>query len=208
MTRRRGQWIALAAAAMTLCAGVRSAPGAEAETKPEATDRSDPETRLIPSAKTAQALEDREQRRVKSDGNGAGGGWWKMPLALAVVVVLILALRHLLRRLGARRQLQSVGPMQVLARVAVSQRQQLVLVRLGRRLVLLGSGPAGLAALTEVTDSEEIADLERAASESHGGAFASLLKRKIARRGSEADDRCEAGASKEADSSAAREDEP
>ena len=56
----------------------------------------------------------------------------------------------------------------VLARATVSPRHQLLLVRLGHRLVLVGQSPASLTALSEVTDAGEVAALIEAASTGSG----------------------------------------
>ena len=104
-----------------------------------------------------------EDRVVSSDGQrGLGESVIRTLLALAVVVVLIVGLRIVLRRLRGS-SIAPAGPMSVLARKSVSARQQLLLVRLGKRLVLVGSGPEGMAALMEVSDADEVADLIRQA---------------------------------------------
>ena len=105
--------------------------------------------------------DDSENRAVSS---GTGRGTWSSILrtlmALAVVAGLIFALRFALKRFGGRWHGRSgAAPMSVLARTGVSARQQLLLVRLGRRLILVGSGPEGMAALAEVSDPAEVAEL-------------------------------------------------
>ena len=115
--------------------------------------------------------EDIENRPVDPDrdgrdgSGGAGGGWraWaRMILALAVVVALVFALRWAVRRFGRPfGPAGGPGPVRVLARAGVSPRQELLLVRMGRRILLIGAGADGLTALAEATDPEEIAELEQ-----------------------------------------------
>jgi len=116
-------------------------------------------------------------------GDGRSGG----PLtglaqtlgALALVVALIFLVRYLLRRFGGA----SGSPgrseaIEVVARTVVAPRQQLMLVRLGQRLMLVGAGSGGFSALGEVTDPREVAELLKTAAESKRGAFAGIFKRK------------------------------
>ncbi|HUT60463.1 MAG TPA: flagellar biosynthetic protein FliO [Phycisphaerae bacterium] len=118
-----------------------------------------------------------EGRRLNRDGAGVLDGWERTVLALAVVVAVVLGLRYLLKRFaGPGRITGRGGVIEVLARAAVLPRQHLLLVRMGRRLVLLGSAPGGLTTLAEITDPEEVAELSDAAQA--GGAVESILKRK------------------------------
>jgi flagellar biosynthetic protein FliO len=104
-----------------------------------------------------------ESRPVGGAGGGspAGGNalwdWVRTILALALVVALIFAARWALRRWGgAAKSPRRSDVVEVLARESLSGRQQLYLVRLGERLLLLGGGGDRLATLAEVTDREEI----------------------------------------------------
>jgi flagellar biogenesis protein FliO len=134
--------IALAAMPLRLGAEPTSAPA--------------PETRPVRSADKA----DIESQRVGRGEGGALDGWVRTIGAMAVVVVLILLARWGLRKLGPAAAGGRGGKgLDVLASVSLSPRHQLRLVRLGRRVVLVGVGPEGLAALSEVTDPAEVADL-------------------------------------------------
>ena len=101
--------------------------------------------------------------RIEATPQGPWAQWGRTLVALAVVVVLILVARIMLKRFspvsGPRRR----EVLDVLARATVSPRHQLLLVRVGRRVVLVGQGPSSLATLSEVTDSEEAAALIEAA---------------------------------------------
>jgi len=161
MTDYRRQWIAplllIVAAVLSPSRAMGADDASGSTTAPAASRPAGADTR--PVAKRSGA----EDRAVPSDGGrGAAGTVGKTLLALAVVVALIVGLRIVLRRFrapGAARR----GPMSVLARTTVSARHELLLVRLGRRLVLVGRGPEGMAALTEVRDADEVADLVRQA---------------------------------------------
>jgi len=116
-------------------------------------------------------------------GDGRSGG----PLtgllqtlgALALVVALIFLARYLLKRFGgAGRSPGRNEAIEVVARTAVAPRQQLMLVRLGERLVLVGTAGGGFSALCEITDPQEVAKLLKTAAESRQGAFAGVFKRK------------------------------
>ena len=110
----------------------------------------------------------RDDVEGKAVSPGSGRGMWasvfRTVLALGVVAVMIFALRFLLKRFGGGwHGRRGSAPMSVLARTSVSARQQLLLVRLGRRLILVGSGPEGMAPLAEVSDPDEVAELVRLA---------------------------------------------
>ena len=154
MTERRRQWIA----ALALMAGVFLPAARVWGEDAGPTTR---ETRPV-------APNSRDSVENKPVSPGSQRGMWtsllRTLMALGVVAGMIFALRFLLKRFGGgwhgRRR---SAPMSVLARTGVSARQQLLLVRLGRRLVLVGSGPEGMAPLAEVNDPAEVAELVRLA---------------------------------------------
>jgi len=166
MTQRTRQWIAV----LLLMAGVLP-PAAPVQGQPPPSDQAP--TATAPAG--GQQADTRPVRAVersriedKTVASGGGGGMWvavlRTVLALAVVAALIFGLRILLRRFGAGRLVgRTSGPVSVLGRTSVSPRQQLLLIRVGRRLVLVGSGPEGMAALMEIRDADEVADLVRLA---------------------------------------------
>ncbi len=98
-----------------------------------------------------------EDAPVRRNGDGPGA-WWQTIGALALVAGLILALRWVLKRTGAVRSLprSAGGPVELVSRTPVGAKQQLTLVRLGRRLVLLGWAGESVAPLAEVTDPGEV----------------------------------------------------
>jgi flagellar biogenesis protein FliO len=154
---------------------------------------------LWPSISTAQTTsgpgDDQSNQLVKSstDSRPLNGGdtressW--MPtlqtlLALAVVIALIYACRYVLRRLGKGTSLgvADSGVIEVLSRTGIGARQQLLLVRLGRRLVLVGCWPSGMAGLSEITDLAEINALTSSVEAGGAGGSARAVADKIRNR--------------------------
>ena len=114
---------------------------------------------LLPPKDPAQGG-DLEDQPVGKGKDGWIGGYLQTLLALALVVALIFITRSLIRRYvpGGRiaKRDQALG---ILARTNVGPGRQLLVVRFGRRLLLLGSGPDGLSNLCEVRDREEADEL-------------------------------------------------
>jgi flagellar biogenesis protein FliO len=80
--------------------------------------------------------------------------------ALAVVLGLIFALRWLLRRSMNPASLPgATNAVQVLTRSPISPRQQLLLLRVGRRLLVVSDCNGQLNSLSEITDADEVAAL-------------------------------------------------
>ncbi|MAG92994.1 MAG: hypothetical protein CMJ48_04510 [Planctomycetaceae bacterium] len=98
---------------------------------------------------------DRANRRVA--GSSAAGSLWKTLGALGLVVCLILGIAVLLRKHGPT---SIVGlpleAIEVLGRRNLDQRESIVLVRCGTRIMILGSSAAGLTTLSEVNDPVEV----------------------------------------------------
>lgn len=119
----------------------------------------------VPSRLDSLELTRSNPSLVKRDGTPAQSGGdsfslWRVLLAMAVVLAAVFGLRWLGQRfLGLPGTVQSSGPVQVLCRSALSPRQQLVLIQVGRRLVLAASSGAQVSPLCEITDPEEIAQL-------------------------------------------------
>jgi flagellar protein FliO/FliZ len=95
-------------------------------------------------------------------------------------VGLIFLASWLLRRAGGRQVRGGQEVMQILARKSISARQQLLLVRLGQRLVLVGSSSGALSTLSEITDEAEVASMLESV-QAGQSSFAALLKGKIAK---------------------------
>lgn len=128
----------------------------------------------------------------KLPGNGGGiwlgEGWLQMLAALAVVAALIFATRAVLKRLGPAAKASGAGAaIEVVAQTPLAPGRQLSLVRVGRRLVLVGSGPAGLRSLAELTAPQEVEEVLADARSAKPGAFAGMLARQKALAGAEDD---------------------
>lgn len=122
------------------------------------------ERRPVASASQPAEGTSPENRPVRTDGPDTLGDWGRTALALGVVVAIIFLLRWAARKFGGRRALPGrPGTIEVLARASLQPRQHLLLVRLGRRLILLGASPNAVSTLAEITDPEEVAELTEAA---------------------------------------------
>lgn len=95
--------------------------------------------------------------------------WIQTAGALAGVLALIFALKFTVQRasarvgglggsIGAAGRAPS-GVLEVLGRYPVARGHTLVLLRMDRRILLLGQSSAGFTSLTEVTDPDEVASL-------------------------------------------------
>jgi flagellar protein FliO/FliZ len=153
----------------------RAARTAPAATVPAEAASDDPTGRVVPPRTGGD-----ESRPIGGGPANGGGavGWLRTLGALAVVAGLIFAARWFLRRWGASAPAGQAGPMEVLARASVAPRQQLLLVRLGKRLVLIGAGGGTMTTLAEVSDDAEVDDLMRSVKAAHGAGLAGLLMRR------------------------------
>ncbi len=102
-------------------------------------------------------------------------------VAMVVVISLLVLLRLILQKTasglgGAGRP---SGVLEILARYPVARGQQLILLKLGRRIILTHQTSTGMATISEVSDSDEVASLltriETGTREKTGSKFSSLL---------------------------------
>lgn len=85
---------------------------------------------------------------------------WRVAGALAVVLALILLLKWGGARFmapGARAR--STQAVQIVSRSVVAPRQQIMLVQVGRRLVVVGDCGTSMSPLCEISDPDEVASL-------------------------------------------------
>jgi flagellar protein FliO/FliZ len=136
---------------------------------------------------SAQRIPSSTDSRLLNGGDARESSW--MPtlqtlLALAVVIALIYACRYVLRRLGKGTPLGGAdsGVIEVLSRTGIGARQQLLLVRLGRRLVLVGCWPGGMAGLSEITDPAEVSALTSSVEAGGAGGSARAVADKVRNR--------------------------
>ncbi|HET6427440.1 MAG TPA: flagellar biosynthetic protein FliO [Phycisphaerae bacterium] len=199
MAFRKAQWTAVLAAAVLSLVSVRNAycdtrPAEDAPvaSTSEPTRPADIEDKPVGGAGV-------EDQTFRPEDKGPDWRWVQPAVALAIVVGLLFGLRWLLRRLGARGQAAADSDViQVLARMSLSPKERLLLVRLGGRLVLVGSGTAGLTALCEITDPLEVSELTERAAAAGGTGLKDLFRGKSRRRGEAPPD---AGAAAHRDSS-------
>ncbi|MEM6332705.1 MAG: flagellar biosynthetic protein FliO [Planctomycetota bacterium] len=111
-----------------------------------------------------------------SSVDGGGNGVLSTLSALGVVIGLVFVARWVLVRMkGAgspgRVVAGTSSAVEVLTRVPIGNRQRVLLLRVGGRVVVVGDSGGGLTTLAEVRDEEEVADLLSAVSgESSRGA--------------------------------------
>ena len=150
---------ALLVIAVVLCA---SAGGQTSRSTSQPT--SQPTTRGGAAELSKRLVGPSDGKRIDTGPQSPWAQWARTLGALALVVVLIFAARIMLKRFGPVSGQQRRDMLDVLARATVSPRHQLLLVRVGRRVVLVGQSPASLSTLSEVTDPDEVASLIEAAS--------------------------------------------
>jgi flagellar protein FliO/FliZ len=131
----------------------------------------------------------------------------RMLLSLGVVVAVILALRWGgVKLFNGSSAIKGSRAMQVVSRSIISPKQQLMLVQVGRRLVVVGNSGTHLATLAEITDADEVAELlgqvQRDKSETIGKTFGTLMRRAgmdFAREGGETREMGDRGEMQETD---------
>ncbi|MFQ5429129.1 MAG: FliO/MopB family protein [Phycisphaerae bacterium] len=112
---------------------------------------------------------------------GVFGASWPLCVVLGLVGLFAIGARRWMPRSGRWGGGEAI---RVLARRSLGGKQSLCLVRLGRRLVLVGITPDRITSLLEVGQPEEVAsllgDLERARPESFTSMFAKFTTREAA----------------------------
>lgn len=102
-------------------------------------------------------------------------------VAMVVVIGLLILLRFILQKtasglVGGGRP---SGVLEILARYPVARGQQLILLKLGRRIILTHQTSTGMTTISEVSDSDEVAGLltriEAGTREKAGSKFRSML---------------------------------
>ncbi len=138
----------------------RTAPASVSGTGPvETTDASSP-----------LSLEDRPITRVpgrasRADGQppSSSGGWvvWLQTLGILGVVLAVMGfVLQWLRKAGVGRSFGgSTAAVQILSRGYLTNKHQMVLVRFGGRILLVGLGPQNVELLSELTDPQEAAQV-------------------------------------------------
>jgi flagellar biogenesis protein FliO len=130
----------------------------------------------------AQDVEDRPPGGAPASKKPADDGYWqRVGLSLLAVGGLIVLARYLLKKANlSSRGLGRCAAMEVLGRSPLSMKHQLVLVRMGERLVLLGLSPQSVSTLSEITDAQEIAKVLESLRKGGGDDFLRMLQDKSA----------------------------
>lgn len=146
----------------------QSAPAGGAATRMAAD-----ETRTLASNRSAD-----EDRKIARERPGAWMPWVQTLAALALVAGLIFLAGRLLRRANRGGVTAGSDVVEILARKGVGPKQQILLVRIGQRILVVGSSAAGLSALSEFTEEREIAALAESIAAAKGESFLNVLHRK------------------------------
>lgn len=120
---------------------------------------------------SGSAAQTPDQRLVNRSGATGGVGRLVdfLPL-LAVLALIAVAAWAVKRFMPARRLVTGAGVMEIVARLPVTGKQSLVLVKLGGRLILVGVSPERMNTVCMVDDPEQVALLiGRVASYARGG---------------------------------------
>jgi flagellar biogenesis protein FliO len=100
------------------------------------------------------------QPAVAQSKTAAAFDWQRLVLAMSIVLGLIFLLKFLAGKafpsLAAGKGSRVV---RVLARSPLAPKQQLVLVQVGRRVIVIGDSAGELTSLSEITDADEVASL-------------------------------------------------
>jgi flagellar biogenesis protein FliO len=135
-------------------------------------------------AQTTQpaAGEIRRNSAAAAGSNAAGPSATRTALSLAAVLALIVILFLAGRKFLPRRMFAQQGggggggAIQVLARTAISPKQRIILLQVGRRILVVADGGPNLTTLAEITDPGEAAALiGQLQSEKPSGSFTSAL---------------------------------
>jgi flagellar biosynthetic protein FliO len=100
--------------------------------------------------------------------------FWPLFVVLAVIVVVMLAARKWLPRSG---RLGGGPALNVLARHYLAPKQSLCLVRLGRRLLLIGVTPDRISTVAEIAEPNEASEILASLECTRPGSFTSVFAR-------------------------------
>ena len=139
-----------------------------------------PEPKTIRRPADAPKATTRQAGAPKSGAVGFETG--RVVVSLAVVITLIFALRWLSQRMfGKAVASRASRAVQVLSRNVISPKQQLLIVQVGRRLLVVGDSGQQMNPLCEITDPDEMAaligQLHEEKRESSGHVFGTVFGR-------------------------------
>lgn len=122
-----------------------------------------------PVAPAGRRVDRTHSASTTADGPALLQMMWPLFVVLGVVGGLTYAVRRWMPR---SMRTSGAGALQVLARQPLTGKQSLCLVRIGKRLVLMGVTPERISTLTEITDREETAEIVAAIESSRPTSFA------------------------------------
>ncbi len=136
-----------------LAGDVSSADAAEREIESSSIENSSIENQPIVSSDKNQG--DRSSWSGKSMGTW-GGSW----LALAIVVAVIFFGAYIFRRFWPEQQRwRNLAAIEILGKTYLSAKQSLCLVKLGRKILLLGICSDRITSLGQIEDPEQVAEI-------------------------------------------------
>ena len=107
------------------------------------------------------------ETRELGEASSSGGGWALSTLAaLGLVIGLILLARWGYVKLGGRVVARPSRSVEVLSRTALGPKNHVLLLRVGRRVLVVGDSPSGTRTLADLDDPDEVATLLRSVEES------------------------------------------
>ncbi|MEE9404640.1 MAG: flagellar biosynthetic protein FliO [Algisphaera sp.] len=114
--------------------------------------------------------------------SGLGGGYLLSTAgALGLVIGLVLAARWAYVKLGGRPAAAGSPAVEVLSRTAVAPKNHVLLLRVGRRVLVVSDSGGGLRTLSDIDDVEEVADLLKSITAAKAGSstqsFGGLIDR-------------------------------
>jgi flagellar biogenesis protein FliO len=98
-------------------------------------------------------------RRSVSSNEPQTVSYTRLIAALAIVLGLIVLIKWLTARLIGRSARTANGAVRILSRTAIAPRQQILLIRVGRRILVLADQGTTLSHLYSMTDADEISEL-------------------------------------------------
>jgi flagellar biogenesis protein FliO len=116
-----------------------------------------PPTASIPRPESAERLSAPPRSRPSASSSESSGGWWAGPVGIAAALAVFGGVSVASKRFLPSRD---SGPIQVVGRSSLSTKHSVYLLRVGDRVLILGTGPQGPpSTLGEVTDPVELARL-------------------------------------------------
>ena len=125
------------------------------------TTQPDPSNSLPATERRALGVASPSSTGVASASGKPDSAWLLNTLAaLGAVIGLMLVLRAIVMRAVGKSAATSRSPaIEVLARSVVAPRSNVLLLRVGRRILVVGETASGLRTLSDVSDPEEVASL-------------------------------------------------